>query len=156
MLKLIGLLHRFLARAKGRLINQYYQQLFGAEGLSVRGRVRIICPNNVKFGKNVSINEGVVINAPGGVSIGNNVSISPGVIINSTGLNVGFGGSDKRTHQANAVSIGHDVWIASGAIINAGVTIGAGSVIAAGAVVTKDVPEKMLVMGVPARVVRPI
>ena len=37
-----------------------------------------------------------------------------------------------------------------------GVTIGAGSVIGAGAVVTKDVPEGVVAVGNPARVLRPI
>jgi acetyltransferase-like isoleucine patch superfamily enzyme len=35
-----------------------------------------------------------------------------------------------------------------------GVTIGNGAVIAAGSIVTKDVPEKCLVAGVPAKVIR--
>ncbi len=44
--------------------------------------------------------------------------------------------------------------IGSSATILAGVTIGEGALIAAGAVVTKDVPPRTLVAGVPARVIR--
>ncbi len=44
--------------------------------------------------------------------------------------------------------------IGSSATILAGVTIGEGALVAAGAVVTKDVPPRTLVAGVPARVVR--
>jgi acetyltransferase-like isoleucine patch superfamily enzyme len=35
-----------------------------------------------------------------------------------------------------------------------GVTMGNGAVVAAGAIVTKDVPERSLVAGVPAKVIR--
>ena len=35
-----------------------------------------------------------------------------------------------------------------------GVTIGDGAIVAAGAVVTKDVPEKCMVAGVPAKVIK--
>jgi UDP-2-acetamido-3-amino-2,3-dideoxy-glucuronate N-acetyltransferase len=42
--------------------------------------------------------------------------------------------------------------IGSGAVILCGVTIGAGALVGAGAVVTKDVPAKATVAGVPARV----
>jgi carbonic anhydrase/acetyltransferase-like protein (isoleucine patch superfamily) len=46
--------------------------------------------------------------------------------------------------------------IGIGAIVLDGVRVGAGSIIGAGAVVTKDVPERSLVMGVPGKVIRPV
>jgi acetyltransferase-like isoleucine patch superfamily enzyme len=52
------------------------------------------------------------------------------------------------------VTIGHDVWIGSGAMILSGVTIGHGAAVAARAVVTKDVPPYAIVGGNPARVIR--
>ena len=47
-----------------------------------------------------------------------------------------------------------NVGIGAGANILPGVRIGTGSIVAAGAVVTKDIPPKKLVMGIPARIVR--
>lgn len=53
------------------------------------------------------------------------------------------------------VSIGHDVWIGHGAIILPGVTIGNGSIVGAGSVVTKDVEPYTIVVGNPAKRLRP-
>ncbi|MDX2229508.1 MAG: gamma carbonic anhydrase family protein [Leptolyngbyaceae cyanobacterium bins.349] len=50
--------------------------------------------------------------------------------------------------------IEHGSLIGIGAIVLNGVRIGAGSTIGAGAVVTKDVPPRSLVVGIPAKVVR--
>ncbi len=57
--------------------------------------------------------------------------------------------------QADSVSIGHDVWIGHGAIVLPGVKVGNGAIVGAGSVVTKDVPAWHIVVGNPARVLRP-
>jgi len=54
------------------------------------------------------------------------------------------------------ITIGNDVWIGMDAIILGGVTIGNGSIVAAGSIVTNDVPENVLVAGIPAKVVKKI
>lgn len=57
--------------------------------------------------------------------------------------------------RADAVRLGHDVWVGHGAIVLPGVGVGNGAVIGAGAVVTRDVPSFAVAVGVPARVLRP-
>lgn len=57
--------------------------------------------------------------------------------------------------EKERVVIGHDVWIGHGAIILPGVHIGNGAIVGAGSVVTRDVPPYMIVVGNPARVLRP-
>lgn len=46
------------------------------------------------------------------------------------------------------------MWIGSGSIILAGVTIGTGSVIGAGIVVKKSIPANCVAVGNPCRVIR--
>ncbi|MCW2239982.1 DapH/DapD/GlmU-related protein [Azospirillum canadense] len=57
--------------------------------------------------------------------------------------------------RRDPVVIGPDVWIGHNAIVMPGVTIGTGAAVGSGAVVTKDVPPFAIVVGVPARVLRP-
>jgi len=55
---------------------------------------------------------------------------------------------------SDALKIGNDVWIASGAVITRGLTIGDGAVIGANSVVTKDIPPYAVVVGSPARIIK--
>jgi acetyltransferase-like isoleucine patch superfamily enzyme len=81
-----------------------------------------------------------------GVRIGRNVSIrdynGAHVIVNDSYVN----------HAP--VHIEDHVWLCSGCTIMPGVTIGEGSVVATNAVVTKSVPPRSLVAGVPAKVIK--
>lgn len=50
------------------------------------------------------------------------------------------------------IYIGDNVWVGAGAVILPGCKIGNNSVIAAGAVVCNDVPDNVMVAGVPAKI----
>lgn len=80
--------------------------------------------------------------------IGMNVAIAT--------LNHGLDLETRNTTYPSPVVIGKNVWIGSNATILPGVTIGDNSVVAAGAVVTKDVPENIVVAGVPAKFMKKI
>ena len=54
------------------------------------------------------------------------------------------------------IFIGKDVWIGANATILGGVHIGSGSIIGAGSVVTDDIPENVIAVGVPCKVLRSI
>ena len=54
------------------------------------------------------------------------------------------------------IVVGNDIWIGYEAVILAGVTIGDNVVVGAGSVVTKDLPDNVVAVGNPCRVLRPV
>jgi acetyltransferase-like isoleucine patch superfamily enzyme len=91
-----------------------------------------------------------VIIAASSVRIGAGCAISWGVQI----LDTNFHKPGGDASGAEPVAIGDHVWIASNVTILKGITIGSGSIVATGAVVTRDVPARSLVAGIPARIIR--
>jgi acetyltransferase-like isoleucine patch superfamily enzyme len=85
------------------------------------------------------------------IKIGRDTIISNNVVIRDSDQHSLIGVGREKTKP---IIIGDHVWIGTNAIILKGVTIGDGAVVAAGAVVTRNVPPKTLVGGVPARVIR--
>lgn len=124
---------------------------------------------NISVGKNFYANFNCTILDQAKVTIGDNCMLGPNVTIATTQHPLV---ADERRGRAfersfapgkladlelvSPVTIGHDVWIASGSIICPGVTIGDGAVIGAGSVVMQDVPAHTLAYGVPCRVIREI
>ena len=56
--------------------------------------------------------------------------------------------------EENPIVIGDDCWIGTRAIILPGVHIGKQSIVAAGAVVTRSFPDRSILGGVPARLLK--
>lgn len=56
--------------------------------------------------------------------------------------------------QNEGIEIGNDVWIGMNAVILPGVKIGNGVIVAAGSVVNKDIPDYLMVGGVPAKIIK--
>lgn len=96
-------------------------------------------------------NAGVQIRCSKCIQIGHGVKIAKDVVImDSDAHEIKYEG-----HEMNkGVSIGDNVWIGTRAMILKGVSVGEGAIIAAGSIVTKDVPPRCIVAGVPAKVIR--
>ncbi len=105
---------------------------------------------NIKIGLDTIIGENAVLDGRDTLTIGNHVDIASEVMI----YNAQHDLSDAYFKAISApVTIEDYVFIGPRAIILPGVRLGKGSVVGAGAVVTKDVPEFMIVGGVPAKVI---
>lgn len=90
------------------------------------------------------------------IYIGDYTMIGPNVTIATAGHPI-LPELRKQLYQYNMpVHIGRNCWIGAGAIIMPGVSIGDDSVIGAGSVVTKDIPEGVVAVGNPCRVMREI
>ncbi|WP_026889257.1 maltose acetyltransferase domain-containing protein [Clostridium beijerinckii] len=119
-------------------------------------------PLHMAYGKNVHIgncfyaNFNLVIVDDIDVYIGEHVMIAPNVTITPTGHPVDPDLRKPGTQFSIPVKIGNNVWIGSNAVILPGVTIGDNSVIGAGSVVTHDIPENVVAVGNPCRVLREI
>ncbi len=90
------------------------------------------------------------------IYIGDYTMIGPNVTIATAGHPI-LPELREQLYQYNMpVHIGRNCWIGAGAIIMPGVSIGNDSVIGAGSVVTKDIPEGVVAVGNPCRVMREI
>ncbi|MGY1796347.1 acyltransferase [Geodermatophilus sp. SYSU D00525] len=94
-------------------------------------------------------NYGLQLFCSNAITIGRDCFIGFGVSMRDSDDHWIAGGSGP-----GPIVIGDHVWIASRAMIMPGVTIGDGAVVAGGALVTRDVPPRTLVGGVPAKVIR--
>jgi acetyltransferase-like isoleucine patch superfamily enzyme len=104
------------------------------------------------IGKNVFINSDCTFLDLGGITIENDVLIGPKVSLLTEGHPVEP--EKRKALFTKPIQIKRNVWIGAGAIILPGVTVGENSIIAAGAVVSKNVPDNVIVGGIPARILK--
>lgn len=97
---------------------------------------------NVHIGENTKI-QGHAYIAPMS-NIGDNVFVGPGAVLTNDPY--------PTSNDLVGVTIKDNSIIGARAVIRAGVTVGRNSVVGMGAVVTRDVPNDVVVMGVPATI----
>lgn len=162
------LLHaRTEARKKVRLYNlsleseheertSMLKELLGSTGENVymEPNIRFDYGSNTHVGENFFANFDCVILDVCEVKIGDNCMMAPGVHIYTATHPLDPEERNSGKEYGKPVTIGNNVWIGGGAIINPGVTIGDNAVIASGAVVTKNVPSNTVVGGNPAAVIK--
>jgi maltose O-acetyltransferase len=120
-------------------------------GLSLDLPAVIRGTDRIRIGSRVSINAYAHFWGQGGITIGDDCLIASHVTITSLTHDIDAPRFRDSLIQKPVV-LEDNVWIGSHATILPGVTIGRGAVVGAGAVVTKNVPPRAVVVGVPARV----
>lgn len=125
------------------VINGYFKVYNGSD-------VRVV-QNGILTLNGGFCNDGTQIYCGKKITIGKGCAIARDVIIRDHDAHYLCDGIHD---VAKEIYIGDHVWIGTRAIILKGVNIGNGAIVAAGAVVTKNVPAKCLVAGVPAKVIR--
>ena len=145
--------------------NELLQRMLGScgEDVTVQTPFKVVYGKNLYIGDHVFINSNSSILDGGEIRIGSRVLIGPDTKIyagnhslNSDERIVVENGKTRLISIPQPVTIGDDVWIGGNVTIVPGVEIGNGAVIAAGSVVVKNVPERVLVAGNPAKVIKNI
>ncbi|WP_036653302.1 sugar O-acetyltransferase [Paenibacillus pini] len=132
--------------------------LFGSTGenLYIEPNFRCDYGYNIYVGNNFFANFDCIILDVCEVRIGDNCFLAPGVHIYTATHPLDPIERSSGAEYGKPVTIGNNVWLGGGSIINPGVTIGDNVVVASGAVVTKDVPNNVVVGGNPARIIKTI
>jgi len=140
-------------------------------GAHIQSGVRIRRPGNVAVGRGTSIASGcwiasektdsrciigddVIINREVHLDFSGGLTIASGVVIseNAAIFTHSHGRTPKGPAHKTPLRIEKGAWIGYGAIVADGVSrIGVSAIVAAGAVVTNEVPDRVVVGGVPAR-----
>ena len=127
-------------------------------GRAIDKTVTVFTPLHINYGRHTQIGKNVFINFDcvfldlGGITIDDNVQLAPKVSLLSEGHPI----EPSRRHSLipKPIHIRKNAWIGAGATILQGVTIGENAVVAAGAIVTKDVPDNVIVGGIPAKIIK--
>ena len=129
-------------------------------GIDVPESVGMFPPFYTDFGKNTTVGERTFINAgckfqdQGGTYIGNDCLLGHNATLCT--INHAQDPDRRGDMEFHPIHIEDKVWLGANVTILPGVTIGEGAIVAAGAVVTKDVPPRTIVGGIPAKIIKKI
>lgn len=139
------------------------QQVLLADLLGKMGKHAMITPPFwCDYGYNISVgdffysNHNLVITDGAKVNFGDHVFIAPNCCFTTAEHAIDPEQRKAGYEVAKPITIGNNVWIGAGATILAGVTIGDNTIIGAGSVVSKSIPENVVAVGVPCKVMREI
>lgn len=149
-----------LLNAKYYSNEEVLQYLGRITGQTIDSSVKISQPfytdfgKHITFGKDIFINQNVMFVDLGGITIEDQVLIGPGSRLIT--VNHLISPKKRRGIKVEAICIKKNAWLGANVTVLPGITIGENSIVAADSTVTKDVPDNVVVVGSPAKIVRKI
>ena len=111
---------------------------------------------HLHFGSGVYSNANLTLVDDGHIYVGDKVMFGPNVTIATANHPIDPELRSRGLQYNKDVYIGENAWIGAGVIIVPGVHVGKNAVIGAGSIVTKDIPDNVIAVGNPCRVMREI
>ena len=111
---------------------------------------------HVHFGRGVYANFNLTLVDDGHIYVGDHVMFGPNVTIATANHPMEPSLRERGLQYNRDVYIGENTWIGANAVVVPGVTIGKNCVIGAGSVVTRDIPDGVVAVGNPCRVLREV
>ena len=112
--------------------------------------------HHVHFGNGIYVNFNLTIVDDGHIYVGDKVMFGPNVTITTANHPINAEIRKQGLQYNKNVYIGENVWIGANVVIVPGIKIGNNSVIGAGSVVVKDIPDNVVAVGNPCKVLRQI
>lgn len=149
-----SLLADFAIKVRRILAAKVFKRI--GDGVIFHHDVYILSGRNTELGSGVFVNRGATIDDRGPITVGDHTMIAAGAILTTHGhvlddftKPMPFGG---RTMAP--IVIGSNTVIGYNAVVMPGVTIGDRVIVSANAVVTKDIPDRWVVGGLPAKKIK--
>ena len=111
---------------------------------------QVLGPPNLRTGCIVNLGATVASN----VTVGEHVIINRGCLIGHHSRIGSYCTVGPGTNVAASVTIGEGTYLGMSSVIRDHITVGDGAIVGAGAVVVADVPDRVQVMGVPAKITK--
>lgn len=138
--------------------NEIRKQLLGAVGVNVNLVPPFRCDygSNIYIGNNFFANYDCIMLDMAPIEIGNNVMFGPRVSLYTAGHPLDAEVRNTGLEFASPIKIGNSAWIGGNTVVNPGVKIGNNVVIGSGSVVTRDIPDNVIGVGNPCKILREI
>lgn len=111
---------------------------------------------NIEVGENFYSNHHLVILDCAKVKFGDNVFIGPNCGFYTASHPLDAKQRNEGLESAHPITVGDNVWFGGNVVVLPGVSIGNNAVIGAGSVVTKDIPNNVVAVGNPCRIIKEI
>lgn len=139
-------------------IDKLIRDILGKAGVDIHIEAPFYCDygKNIEIGDYFFANYNCTILDVGKVIIGSNVQFAPNVSLYTAGHPIHPDSRNSGYEYGISITIGNNVWIGGNVVVNPGVHIGNNVVIGSGSVVTKDIPDNVIAVGNPCKVIREI
>ena len=163
--RLISLISRILlttisyAIHQASVLEQYMQEMFAECGKDCFIELPFHANwggHHVHMGDLVYANTNLTLVDDGHIYIGDKVMFGPNVVVATANHPIDAELRDRGLQYNKDVHIGDNTWIGASVVIVPGVTIGKNVIIGAGSIVTKDIPDNVVAVGNPCRVIREV
>ena len=111
---------------------------------------------HVHFGRNIYANFNLTLVDDTHIYVGDFTQLGPNVVLATAGHPI-LPELREQAYQYNApVRVGRNCWLGANVVVVPGVTIGDNVVVGAGSVVTKDLPDNVIAVGNPCKILREV